>query len=831
MFSGGMNEVLKRAVLCTSLLQLFFVGLLAQTCTRSSDCVTSNSCQYVYCANGKCAYLPLPVSVLPDQCSECATATDCSDQNDCTTEVCMNNVCSRTSSVDEIIRSNGTQPFNFPLVLVNYDTVADETMFLYRIENLSPHVFTSIVISAYCPTTRISASPATMDWEYDHILGFYGMRFSTAVEQNSVIDLILTVSGRVGLKNGSYGVVYSYAHRAAGITGVPDCGIPETPTICPKKCTVDFECDDHNPCTVDQCVGSRECDKNCEIPNHPVAVERSFKGVASMIFIQDYCFVASKMEIAYSFIQKFDKVIHFTSLTYLLQNSSKSLFLDLYFAIVGNNYSLLNGTFESSDFGTGSIIAVSDVTLAVNPGSGQCSFSFSFSLTSLSSSGFACPAVGVVTTYSGTFNGALFCSRERLGGTCAHSYEPSCNIYSESKDLVSYVNNDTVSVKSSVVVRKHRFHETGTICCCAADCVSADPCIYNDCVSGTCTPAPFPPPYVSSTIYATTTQFRWSITTPNGKTLTSFKVFLSCLISTFSASNPSGTWSTGAFTFSYTQPKSTTTVYSLTLTGARSAVQGKISYVLGSTTTTVTTAVPSCSCVCDAATPSPTPAPPTPAPPTPAPPTPAPPTPAPPTPAPPTPAPPTPAPPTPSPPTPAPPKCSWTCNSNCLQCTNRNFNSDGSSVVTVSFAQCKSGTVSWVCCKDSTCPVTSCDGSASGSKCDTMTYSKFLVAAGSSSITLEYHDGILGGNIDCSVGTGCCGGSGGSCSTVSGVCRTTLSLASCTCTSAPVPTPAPPTPAPPTPAPKTPAPPTPAPPTPAPPTPAPPTPAPPTPAP
>lgn len=118
-----------------------------------------------------------------------------------------------------------------------------------------------------------------------------------------------------------------------------------------------------------------------------------------------------------------------------------------------------------------------------------------------------------------------------------------------------------------------------------------------------------------------------------------------------------------------------------------------------------------------------------------------------------------------------------TCETDCVKCTGLQ-SIDGANLVTLDMSSCKNGdTMSWMCCQSCN-EIDTCDGSVNGLKCDELTQVSYFVDPSVDVLTVQVHDGRLAGDVDCSAG-GCCGGSGTSCGTVSGVCNFAIDLSSC----------------------------------------------------
>lgn len=96
--------------------------------------------------------------------------------------------------------------------------------------------------------------------------------------------------------------------------------------------------------------------------------------------------------------------------------------------------------------------------------------------------------------------------------------------------------------------------------------------------------------------------------------------------------------------------------------------------------------------------------------------------------------------------------------------------------VVVSYSGCKpvsTDTISWACCRSTGCTLDSCAGTKNGTKCDTISQVAnaltFTVGVDTTSITVQTHDGNLGGDSQyagCTPGSTtasgatCCGGGG-----------------------------------------------------------------------
>ena len=130
---------------------------------------------------------------------------------------------------------------------------------------------------------------------------------------------------------------------------------------------------------------------------------------------------------------------------------------------------------------------------------------------------------------------------------------------------------------------------------------------------------------------------------------------------------------------------------------------------------------------------------------------------------------------------------------NCAVCTSREIYSPSVHIVTVDFSECKidGDIISWGCCRGSLssnqpsyCTLHYCDANLtdwdlSKNKCDETGIMSFLVPANSTDIVIQIHDGKLLGDTPCLIPGDCCGGSGTSCSTPTGVCEVTIPLDTC----------------------------------------------------
>jgi len=143
----------------------------------------------------------------------------------------------------------------------------------------------------------------------------------------------------------------------------------------------------------------------------------------------------------------------------------------------------------------------------------------------------------------------------------------------------------------------------------------------------------------------------------------------------------------------------------------------------------------------------------------------------------------------------APPEgCSnpWYCDSGCVKCTG--IVDDGTTAVaTIDVSTCKGSAISWACCTaaDSTPGLCSIDGCGTGSgpdtgtnKCEGVTQFYVAVPTGTSSVTINTHDGKTFGDAD--MNTAQCGGSGnqgGSCvdagTGVTAHCLVDVALSTC----------------------------------------------------
>jgi hypothetical protein len=110
--------------------------------------------------------------------------------------------------------------------------------------------------------------------------------------------------------------------------------------------------------------------------------------------------------------------------------------------------------------------------------------------------------------------------------------------------------------------------------------------------------------------------------------------------------------------------------------------------------------------------------------------------------------------------------------------------------VNLDLSNCKSGeTLSWACCQTPDCELANCNGGdieEELNKCDELTQVTFKVPVGVESLLVQVHDGKIAGDKPCTGGIGtdstqdqCCGGYGGSCGTISGVCDKVIYIQDC----------------------------------------------------
>jgi hypothetical protein len=115
--------------------------------------------------------------------------------------------------------------------------------------------------------------------------------------------------------------------------------------------------------------------------------------------------------------------------------------------------------------------------------------------------------------------------------------------------------------------------------------------------------------------------------------------------------------------------------------------------------------------------------------------------------------------------------------------------------VTITTSSCKTGTVSWACCRGSTSDIGAAGGCTLGAcntgaleapgKCANTDNFTFTVPEGTVNLTVQVHDGQLAGDVNCSVAGACCSTGGTSSCTNgrvlrSGVCNYPLELSDCT---------------------------------------------------
>ncbi|KAG2495611.1 hypothetical protein HYH03_006211 [Edaphochlamys debaryana] len=146
------------------------------------------------------------------------------------------------------------------------------------------------------------------------------------------------------------------------------------------------------------------------------------------------------------------------------------------------------------------------------------------------------------------------------------------------------------------------------------------------------------------------------------------------------------------------------------------------------------------------------------------------------------------------------PSCQFACSrlDTCLTASCVYYNATYI-YVTVSYGNCKPGSISWFCCRQgsSICSLdpSTCQTGGDGNKCEDDTSVSYFI---------QIHDGPLNGNNTCSggVGTGanqCCGGGPTSCGGTGSVCDITVQIPNylgCA-TAPPPPSPRPPSPPPP----------------------------------
>lgn len=124
--------------------------------------------------------------------------------------------------------------------------------------------------------------------------------------------------------------------------------------------------------------------------------------------------------------------------------------------------------------------------------------------------------------------------------------------------------------------------------------------------------------------------------------------------------------------------------------------------------------------------------------------------------------------------------CRLDCSSDCVRCVDRII-VGGAQQVTFDLSLCKGGsTLSWLCCPDCVEQV-DCDGEQNGLKCDEVTQVTYTMPLDATYADVQIHDGRMAGNIDCNTES-CCGGSGTSCGTISGVCNFRIQLDTCVTT-------------------------------------------------
>lgn len=139
---------------------------------------------------------------------------------------------------------------------------------------------------------------------------------------------------------------------------------------------------------------------------------------------------------------------------------------------------------------------------------------------------------------------------------------------------------------------------------------------------------------------------------------------------------------------------------------------------------------------------------------------------------------------------------------DCATCTNVEPYSQHYEIVYVDLSVCKGSAISWFCCKYSqkndgpkdTCEIFNCDGKITFGKhkCEEATTLQYIVPIGTTSITVQLHDGKFIGNLTCNKKGDCCGGIDGSCKYgINSACQTTIQLSSCRTTPPPTPLPVP----------------------------------------
>lgn len=136
------------------------------------------------------------------------------------------------------------------------------------------------------------------------------------------------------------------------------------------------------------------------------------------------------------------------------------------------------------------------------------------------------------------------------------------------------------------------------------------------------------------------------------------------------------------------------------------------------------------------------------------------------------------------------PTCAtFTCDSGCAKCVGKVDNEDNTQTVTISVESCKHEDVSWFCCRNQGCVLNGCDqhdppgaqydNTVGNLKCEESIRGTYTLPSANTTLTLQVHDGVQSGNVDCGGPPGhphCCGGGGGSCGTDSSVCNYVINL-------------------------------------------------------
>ena len=144
---------------------------------------------------------------------------------------------------------------------------------------------------------------------------------------------------------------------------------------------------------------------------------------------------------------------------------------------------------------------------------------------------------------------------------------------------------------------------------------------------------------------------------------------------------------------------------------------------------------------------------------------------------------------------------------DCAACTSVEHYDEKYEIVHIDLSGCKSSSVSWFCCRYSQtdggskeiCDIIHCDGQlrVRKHKCEELNTAQYIVPKGTTSITVQLHDGKFIGNLTCDKKNDCCGGIDGSCKGgASSACETTINLNTCRSTPPPTPVPVSPPPAP-----------------------------------